>query len=122
MDLSSLQRSLQESNGAIRCLDTSNESSRLALQGVTKELDGKRSELEALQARFVAEAQQSAALANYLEEAKGRVQSAKNEIATLRAAKKADEEVIRRATISCNKLCSFYVAYLAEMDRLVGII
>jgi len=122
VDLSSLQRSLQESNGAIRRLETSNESSRLALQGVTKELDGKRSELEALQARFVAGVQQSAALTNGLEEAKGRVQSAENEIATLRAAKKADEEVIRRATISRNKLRSFYVEYLAEMDGLVGII
>lgn len=60
INLSSLQRSLQESNGAIRRLEISNESSRFVLQKMTKELDGKRSELEALQARFVTEAQQSA--------------------------------------------------------------
>ena len=122
VDLSSLQLSLQESNGAIRRLESSNESSMLALQMVTKDLDGKCSELEVLQARFAAKVQQSATLANALEEAKGRVQSAEDEIATMQATKKADREVILRATASYSKLRKFHVECLAEMDGLVGMI
>ena len=89
---------------------------------MTEELDGKRSELEELQARFVAEARKSAALAIALEEAKGRVQSIENEIANMQAAKKADEEAIRRATTSYSKLRKLHVECLEEMDGLVGII
>ena len=122
IDLSSLQRSLQESNGVIGRLESFNQSSRLVLQRVAEELDGKHSELEELQARLVAEVQQSAALAIALEEAKGRVQSIENENATMQAAKKADEEAIRRATASYSKLRKLHVECLQEMDGLVGII
>ena len=118
--ISSLQRSLEESDGAVRRLETSHETSRLIFQNVTKELDGKHSELDALQAQFVAETQKSAALADALEEPNGRIQRVEKEIVTVEAAKKVDEEIIRRATAGYSKLRKFHVECLAEMDGLVG--
>jgi len=119
-DISSLQRSLGESEGAVRRLETSHEFSKLAFQNVTKELGGKRSELDALRTQFIAETQKSAALADALEEANGRIQGVEKEIVTVEAAKKVDEEVIRRATAGYSKLRKFHVECLAEMDGLVG--
>ena len=119
--ISSLQRSLEESNCVVGRLEGSNESSRLALQNVTEELDGKRSELDALQAQFVAEARRSAALTDALEEAQGRMQAVEKEIATMETAKKADEEAIRRASAIYSKLRKFHAECLAEMDGPAGI-
>jgi len=113
--ISSLQQSLEESNGAVGRLGSSDESSRLALQNVTKELD-------VLQAQFVAEAQHSAALADALEEAQGRMQTAEKEIATMEVEKKADEEAVRLATTIYSKLRRLHAECLTEMDGLVGII
>jgi chromosome segregation ATPase len=119
-DISSLQQSLEESGGAVSRLESSHEASRLSLQSVTKELDGKRSELEALQGQSMAEAQRLAALAGALEEARGRRKRAEEEIVTMKAAKRADDEAIRRVAASYNKLRKLHVECLAEMDGLVG--
>lgn len=90
-DVSSLRQSLEESNDNVRRLETSHESSRLDLQSVTKELDGKRSELEVLQTQLVAEARRSAAASDAQEEADGRIHRMEEEVAIMEAAKKADE-------------------------------
>lgn len=121
-DISSLQRSLEESRGAAKRLESSRELLRLTLQNVTEELDGKRNEVDGLQARLTAEAQQSAVLTDALQEANGRVQGVEKKIATVEAAKKADEEIIRRATAGCDKLQKLHTECLAEMDGFVGMI
>lgn len=121
-DVSSLRQSLEESNDNVRRLETSHESSRLDLQSVTKELDGKRSELEVLQTQLVAEARRSAAASDAQEEADGRIHRMEEEVAIMEAAKKADEGVIQRVTASYSKLRELHVGCLAEMDGLVGIV
>jgi len=71
------------------------ETSNLALQKRNQGTGEKARELEALQLKFVAEAQRSAALADALEEANERVQRVEGEIAIVEAAKKANEERIQ---------------------------
>lgn len=118
----SLQRSLEESDGVFRCLEHSRESSRLDLQNVTKELDGKHNELEVLQAQFAAEVQRLAAAAVALEKANGQIQRMKDEIATMEAARKADEEVMQQVSTGYRKLRELHAECLAEVDGLVGIV
>ena len=92
------------------------------MQSVTKELDGKRSELEVLQTQLVAEARRSAAASDAQEEADGRIHRMEEEVAIMEAAKKVDEGVIQRVNRSYSKLRELHVGCLAEMDGLVGIV
>jgi hypothetical protein len=106
----------------MRHLESCYETSRVALQNVTKELGETHGELEAVQIKFVTEVQRSATLASALEETNGQIRRMEKETATMEVLKRADEETIRQVSMCYSKLRKLHADCLAEMDEIVGII